>query len=71
MSTCNVHGKGLARPHKAEAPKPGIGSNLANAKTINTEQSGHGMRSSGGVAHSYFQNSRAAVHPNLDKHPHD
>jgi hypothetical protein len=71
MSTRTAIGKGLAKPHKSEPPKKASGSSLANARTINTEQSGKGMRSSGGVAHTYFGNSRSAVHPNFDKHPHD
>jgi len=73
MKGCTAHGsKGLSKPHKAEAQKPGIGSTLANAKTIEAEQGGKkGMSSSNGVAHTYFGNSRSAVHPNFDKHPHD
>ena len=72
MSTRTATCKGLEKPHKHEAAKPGIGSNLANTKTIKAEQGGKkGMGSTGGVAHSYFGNSRAAVHPNFDKHPHD
>ncbi|MGO9073852.1 MAG: hypothetical protein ACLPLR_18595 [Terriglobales bacterium] len=72
MSTRNAHAKNLERPHKHEQPKPGIGASLANAKTIKAEQGGKvGERSKGGVAETYFGNSRAAVHPNFDKHPHD
>jgi len=71
MTTRTATCKGLEKPHKAEPPKKATGSTLANARTIKTEQSGKGMRSSGGVAHTYFGNSRSAVHPNLDKHPHD
>jgi imidazoleglycerol phosphate dehydratase HisB len=59
MSTRTTTTKGLAKPHKAEAAKKASGSSLNNARTIATEQSGKGMRSSGGVAHTYFGNSRA------------
>jgi len=72
MSTRTATGKNLERPHGGEAAKPGIGASLANAKTIKAEQGGKvGERSKGGVAATYFGNSRAAVHPNFNKHPHD
>lgn len=71
MSKGTANPKGLAKPHKAQAPVKATGSSLSNARTINTEQSGKGMRSSGGFAPTYFGNSRSPVHPKLQMKKHD
>jgi hypothetical protein len=59
MTTRTKIGQGLSRPHKGVAARPGIGSGLTNAKSIATERSPKGKTSQGGVAHTYFGNSRA------------
>ena len=59
MTTRTSTGKGLSKPHKAEKPVPGIGSNLANAKSIDTQKSSNKKVGSGGVANTYYANSRA------------
>jgi hypothetical protein len=59
MTTRTATCKGLERPHKHEAAKPGIGASMSNAKSIATERSPKGLKSAGGVAHTYFGNSRS------------
>jgi hypothetical protein len=59
MTTRTATGKGLQRPHKHEAAKPGIGASMSNAKSINTEKSPKGQGSKGGLPHTYYGNSRA------------
>ena len=71
MSTRTATDKNLERPHKHEAPKPGIGASMNNAKSIKTEQGGHKPNVGTGLPKTYFGNSRSAVHPNFNKHPHD
>lgn len=51
--------KGLDKPHKAVPAKPGEGSGRQNVKSIATERSPKGPSSKGGVASSYYGNSRA------------
>lgn len=70
MSTRTATGKGLVKPHKAVAPVKGVGSAFRNAKSIDTERSPK-TKVGCGLPHTYFGNSRSAVHPNLNKHPHD
>lgn len=71
MSTRNVTGKGLEKPHKAVAAVPGVGSKFRNARSIATLKTPKVKAGTGGLPHTYFGNSRSAVHPNLNKHPHD
>lgn len=59
MSTRTANTKGLARPHKAEAARPGIGSSLSNARSIATERSPKGKPSKGGLPGTFFGNSRS------------
>jgi len=59
MTTRTVHTKGLERPHKHESARPGIGASMSNARSIATEKAPKGSASKGGVAHTYFGNSRA------------
>lgn len=59
MTTRTVNTKGLAKPHKAEAAKPGIGSTMANAKSIATERSPKGPASKHGLPSTYYGNSRS------------
>ena len=59
MTTRTAHTKGLDRPHKAVAAVKGEGSARQNVKSIATERSVKGPKSSGGVASSYFGNSKA------------
>jgi hypothetical protein len=72
MSKHTSTGKGLHTPHKHEAAKPGIGATLNNAKGIaSSEKTPKVKAGTSGVAHTYYGNSRSAVHANFDKHPHD
>jgi hypothetical protein len=60
MTTRTSTGKGLSKPHKAEKPMPGIGSNLANAKSIgSSEKPANKKIGSGGLPSTYFGNSKA------------
>ena len=59
MTTRTATGKGLQRPHKHEAAKPGIGATMNNAKSIKTEQGGHKPKAGCGVPSTYFGNSRS------------
>jgi hypothetical protein len=60
MTTHTSTGKGLSKPHKMERPTPGIGSNLANAKSISSsEKSMNKKIGSGGLPSTYYGNSRA------------
>lgn len=59
MAKHTTHTQGLEKPHKREAPKPGVGSYRSNTRSINTERSGKGVRSNGGVASTFFGNSRS------------
>ena len=59
MTTRTVNTKGLERPHKHEAAKPGIGGSMSNAKSINTEKAPKVKAGSGGLPHTYFGNSKA------------
>ena len=60
MTTRTSTGKGLSRPHKSEQPVPGVGSNLANAKSIgSSEKTSNKKIGSGGLPSTYFGNSRA------------
>lgn len=49
---------GLSRPHSGQSAKPGIGSGMSNAKSINTEKPPKGSVGCG-LAHTYFGNSRS------------
>lgn len=58
MTTRTAHTKGLEKPHKHEAARPGIGASMSNAKTIATEKSP--KKSAGcGLPNTYFGNSKA------------
>jgi hypothetical protein len=59
MTTRTTTGKGLSKPHKAEKPMPGVGSNLANAKSIDTQKPANKKVGSGGLPSTYFGNSKA------------
>lgn len=59
MTTRTANTKGLDRPHKAQAAKPGIGSTMANAKSIATERSPKGPKSNGGLPPTFYGNSRS------------
>jgi len=60
MTTRTANTKGLARPSRGQSAKPGIGSGLTNARSINTEQGGHNPNvGRGGLPNSYFGNSKA------------
>lgn len=59
MSTRTSTTKGLSKPHKHEAARPGIGASMSNAKSIATEKAPRGPKSVGGVASTYFGNARA------------
>jgi hypothetical protein len=60
MSTRTSTTAGLDKPHKAVAPVAGQGSKWKNARSISTEQTNKAksVRTSGGVASTYFGNSR-------------
>lgn len=59
MSTRTATCKGLERPHKHEAARPGIGASMSNAKSIATERSPKGKPSNGGLPHTYLGNAKA------------
>ncbi len=59
MTTRTANTKGLDKPHKAQAAKPGIGSTLSNAKSIATERSPKGPASHCGFAPTAYANSRS------------
>jgi hypothetical protein len=60
MSKHTTSTAGISKPHKGVAAVPGIGSAYRNARSINTEQGGHKPAvEKGGVAKSYYGNSRA------------
>jgi hypothetical protein len=59
MTTRISYGKGISKPHKAEKPTPGVGSNLANAKSIDTQKPANKKIGSGGLPSTYYGNSRA------------
>ena len=59
MTTRTTTTRGLAKPHKGEAAKPGIGSTMGNARSINNEQGGK-KNAGAGLPNTYFGNSRAS-----------
>ena len=60
MTTRTSMAKGVSKPHKAEMPTPGIGSNLANAKSIaSSEKPMNKKIGSGGLPSTYYGNSRS------------
>jgi hypothetical protein len=60
MTTRTTTTKGLAKPHKTEAAKPGIGSSMGNARSINTEQGGK-KNTGAGLPSTYYANSKACA----------
>ena len=69
MSRHTATGKGLDRPHRESMPPvPGHGNSHETAKSIKTDDAGRNPKvCNGGVATTYFGNSRSAVHPNFNK----
>lgn len=59
MNTRTATAKGLAKPHKAEAPVKAEGSSLSNARTIATERPANKNIGRGGLPSTYYGNSRA------------
>lgn len=57
MSIRTSTGKGLSKPHKAVAAKPGIGSGLQNSKSIDTQKPS-AKKIGGGLPNTYYGNSR-------------
>jgi hypothetical protein len=53
--------KGLSKPHKNEAARPGIGSSMSNAKSIDTERTPKAKAGSGGLPSTYFGNADACA----------
>ena len=59
MTTRTSHAKGLAKPHKHEQPKPGIGGSMNNARSIDTEKSGRKTNVGAGLPKTFYGNSRS------------
>jgi hypothetical protein len=60
MTTRTSTGKGLPKPHKAMKPAMGNGRGLENARSVSSsEKTMNKKMGSGGVAHTYYANSRA------------
>jgi hypothetical protein len=59
MTTRTSISKGLPKPHKAMKPVMGNGRSDSNARSIATERAPNKKVGTGGVASSYYANSRA------------
>jgi hypothetical protein len=59
MTTRTNATEGLSRPHKAKAAMPGNARTNANARSIDTEKPMTKKIGTGGLASTYYGNSRA------------